>query len=49
MEEVALPMKELLFASIPDAAVLSVDVDIEIVRIDAQGIADGAVWPVREV
>ncbi|MFI9004643.1 transposase family protein [Streptomyces sp. NPDC053541] len=46
MEEVALRLKELLFPSIPDAAVLSVDVDIEIVRVDAQSIADGAVCPV---
>ncbi|MGW5481941.1 transposase family protein [Streptomyces sp. NPDC004008] len=46
MEEVALRLKELLFPSIPDAAMLSADVDIEIVRVDAQSIADGAVCPV---
>lgn len=46
VDEVALRLKELLFPSIPDAAVLSVDVDIEIVRVDAQSIADGAVCPV---
>ncbi|MFF5015102.1 transposase family protein [Streptomyces sp. NPDC001165] len=46
MEEVVLRLKELLFPSIADIAVLSVDVDIEIVRVDAQCIADGAVCPV---
>ncbi|WP_455569141.1 ISL3 family transposase [Streptomyces hydrogenans] len=46
MEEVVLRLKELLFPSIADVAVLSVDVNIEIVRVDAQCIADGAVCPV---
>ncbi|GAA4888131.1 hypothetical protein GCM10023237_01700 [Streptomyces coeruleoprunus] len=41
-----LRLKELLFPSIADVAVLSVDVNFEIVRIDAQCIADGAVCPV---
>ncbi|MFD7704162.1 ISL3 family transposase [Streptomyces caelestis] len=45
MEEVVLRLKELLFPSIADVAVLSVDVNIEIVRVDAQCIADGAVCP----
>ncbi|MFC9682868.1 hypothetical protein [Streptomyces sp. NPDC056948] len=42
-------MKELLFPSIVDVAVLSVDVNIEIVRIDMQGTADGAACPVSAV
>ncbi|WP_241776069.1 ISL3 family transposase [Streptomyces exfoliatus] len=46
MEEVALRLKELLFPSITDIAVLSVDVSIEKVRVDAQCMADGAVCPV---
>ncbi|MEU0389004.1 hypothetical protein [Streptomyces chartreusis] len=46
MEEVVLRLKELLFPSIAGVAVLSVDVNIEIVRVDAQCIADGAVCPV---
>ncbi|MEU0946840.1 ISL3 family transposase [Streptomyces canus] len=46
MEEVVLRLKELLFPSIADVAVLSVDVNIEIVRVDARCIADGAVCPV---
>ncbi|MGW1710612.1 ISL3 family transposase [Streptomyces sp. NPDC002206] len=46
MDEVVLQLKELLFPSIANVAVLSVDVDIEIVRVDAQCIADGAVCPV---
>ncbi|MFJ6561973.1 transposase family protein [Streptomyces sp. NPDC091412] len=46
MEEVVLRLKELLFPSIADVAVLSVDVNIEIVRVDAQCTADGAVCPV---
>jgi hypothetical protein len=37
-----LRLKELLFPSIADIAVLLVDVNIEIVRVDAQCIADGA-------
>lgn len=40
-----LRLKELLFPSITDVAVLSVDVNIEIVRVDAQCTADGAVCP----
>ncbi|WP_433891271.1 ISL3 family transposase [Streptomyces sp. CA-111067] len=39
-------LKELLFPSIADVAVLSVDVNTETVRIDAHGIANGAVCPV---
>ncbi|MGW9188421.1 transposase family protein [Streptomyces rubiginosohelvolus] len=46
MEEVALRLKEFLLPSIADGAVLSVDVSAEIVRVDAQCIADGAVCPV---
>ncbi|MFI8242642.1 ISL3 family transposase [Streptomyces sp. NPDC085866] len=46
MEEVARWLKELLFPSIADVAVLSVDVNIEIVRVDAQCIASGALCPV---
>lgn len=41
-----LRLKELLFPSIADVAVLSVGVNIEPVRVDAQCIADGAVCPV---
>ncbi|MFI7405340.1 ISL3 family transposase [Streptomyces sp. NPDC049541] len=46
MAEVARWLKELLFPSIADVAVLSVDVNIEIVRVDAQCIANGALCPV---
>jgi hypothetical protein len=46
VEEVVLRLKELLFPSITDVAVLSVDVSIEKVRVDAQCIAVGAVCPV---
>ncbi|MEV6318835.1 hypothetical protein [Streptomyces sp. NPDC051776] len=42
MEEVVLRLKQLLFPSIADIAVLSVDVNIEIVRVDAQCTAVGA-------
>ncbi|MEV8092546.1 hypothetical protein [Streptomyces nigra] len=49
MEEVALRLKELLVPSIADSAVLSVDVNIDIVRVDAQCAADGAVCPACEV
>ncbi|MGV9503847.1 ISL3 family transposase [Streptomyces sp. NPDC003642] len=45
MNEVVLRLKELLFPSITDVAVLSVDVNIEIVRVDAHCIANGAVCP----
>ncbi|MDV9199207.1 ISL3 family transposase [Streptomyces sp. Wh19] len=41
-----LQLKELLFPSIADIAVLSVDVNIEVVRVDAQCTANGAVCPV---
>lgn len=40
-----LRLKELLFPSIADVAVLSVDVNIEMVRVDAQGTTAGAVCP----
>ncbi|MEU4098042.1 hypothetical protein [Streptomyces sp. NPDC026673] len=46
VEEVASQVKELLIPPIADVAVLSVDVNIEIVRVDAQCIADGAECPV---
>ncbi|MGG2463845.1 ISL3 family transposase [Streptomyces sp. RGM 3693] len=46
MEEVVLRLKELLFPSIADVAVLSVDVNIEIVRVDAQCTTVGAACPV---
>lgn len=46
VEEVVLRLKELVFPSITDFVVLSVDVSIEKVRVDAQCIADGAVCPV---
>jgi hypothetical protein len=46
VEEVVLRLEKLLFPSTADVAVLSVDVDIEIVRVDAQCITDGAVCPV---
>ncbi|WP_317986105.1 transposase family protein [Streptomyces sp. 5-10] len=45
VEDVKLRLKELLFPSIADVAVLSVDVNIEIVRVDARCTADGAVCP----
>ncbi|WP_203237075.1 ISL3 family transposase [Streptomyces gilvosporeus] len=45
MEEVVLRLKELLFPSIADVAVLSVDVNIEIVRVDAQCTTVGAACP----
>ncbi|MFB6960839.1 transposase family protein [Streptomyces sp. NPDC056309] len=48
MEEVALRLKELLFPSIADVAVMSVDVNIEIVRVDAQCTTAGAISPGRE-
>nr|WP_251053184.1 MULTISPECIES: transposase family protein [unclassified Streptomyces] len=46
VEEVLLRLKELLFPSIADVAVLPVDVNTAIVRVDAQCTADGAVCPV---
>ncbi|GAA3481680.1 transposase family protein [Streptomyces yanii] len=49
MEEAALRLKELLFPSIADIEVLSVDVDIEIVRVDAQCTTVGAACPACEV
>ncbi|MFJ6598582.1 transposase family protein [Streptomyces violaceusniger] len=45
MDEVVLRLKELLFPSIADVAVLSVDVNIEMVRVDARCTADGAACP----
>ncbi|WP_345669326.1 transposase family protein [Streptomyces similanensis] len=45
MEEVVLRLKELLFPSIADIAVLSVDVNIEIVRVEAQCTTVGAACP----
>ncbi|MFD6907459.1 MULTISPECIES: hypothetical protein [unclassified Streptomyces] len=45
MEEVVLRLKELLFPSIADVAVLSVDVNIEMVRVDAPCTTAGAVCP----
>ncbi|GAA2230482.1 hypothetical protein [Streptomyces indiaensis] len=45
MEEIVLQLKELLFPSIADVAVLSVDVSIAIVRVDAECTANGAVCP----
>ncbi|MFJ8210657.1 ISL3 family transposase [Streptomyces sp. NPDC096033] len=42
---ILLPLKELLFPSIAGVAVLSVDVNIPIVRVDAQCTADGAACP----
>ncbi|MEU7560311.1 hypothetical protein [Streptomyces eurythermus] len=46
MDEVLLRLKELLFPLIAAVAVLSVDVNIAIVRVDAQCTAEGAVCPV---
>ncbi|MFJ9351035.1 transposase family protein [Streptomyces sp. NPDC101237] len=45
MEEVALRLKELLFPSIADVAVLSVDLDTEIVRVPAHCTTAGAACP----
>ncbi|MFB6811470.1 ISL3 family transposase [Streptomyces sp. NPDC056387] len=45
MEEIALRLKELLFPSIADVAVLSMDVSIAIVRVDAECTANGAACP----
>ncbi|TXS40055.1 ISL3 family transposase [Streptomyces sp. OR43] len=49
MEEIVLRLQELLFPSITDVAVLSVDVSIAIVRVDAEGTANGAACPACEV
>ncbi|WP_309055319.1 ISL3 family transposase [Streptomyces sp.] len=49
MEEIVLRLKELLFPSIADVAVLSVDVSIAIVRIDVECTANGAACPACEV
>ncbi|MFF9135690.1 transposase family protein [Streptomyces sp. NPDC014776] len=49
MEEIVLRLKELLFPSIADAAVLSVDVSIAMVRVDAECTANGAACPACEV
>ncbi|MFI9809931.1 ISL3 family transposase [Streptomyces sp. NPDC052301] len=46
MEEIALRLQGLLFASIADVAVLSVDVSIAIVRVDMECTANGAACPV---
>ncbi|MFC8146797.1 transposase family protein [Streptomyces paradoxus] len=45
MEEVVLRLKELLFPSVADVEVLSVDVNIAIVRVDARCTADAAACP----
>ncbi|MDV5142857.1 ISL3 family transposase [Streptomyces sp. SBC-4] len=45
VEDVALQLKALLFPAITDIAVLSVDVDIEKVRLDAQCTTAGAACP----
>ncbi|WP_230195867.1 hypothetical protein [Streptomyces coriariae] len=45
MEEVVLQLEELLFASIADVAVLSVDVNDEAVRIEAQSTVAGSDCP----
>ncbi|MFJ9616180.1 transposase family protein [Streptomyces noursei] len=45
MEEIVLRLKELLFPSIANIAVLSVDVNIAIVRVDAQCTTAGASCP----
>ncbi|BAU87887.1 IS6 family transposase [Streptomyces laurentii] len=45
LEEVLLRLKELLSPSVPDIEVLSVDVNIEIVRVDARCSAVGAACP----
>lgn len=45
VEEIVLRLKELLFPSVADVEVLSVDVNIEIVRVDAQCTAVGAACP----
>ncbi|MFC8920779.1 hypothetical protein ACFT5C_34120 [Streptomyces sp. NPDC057116] len=49
MEEIVLRLQELLFPSITDVAVLSVDVSIAIVRVNAEGTATGAACPACEV
>jgi transposase len=45
VEKVVLRLKELLFPSVADVEVLSVDVNIGIVRVDARCTADGAACP----
>ncbi|MGW9046821.1 ISL3 family transposase [Streptomyces lydicus] len=45
MEEVVLRLKELLFLSVADIEVLSVDMNIEIVRVDVQCTKVGAACP----
>ncbi|MFL9680641.1 hypothetical protein [Streptomyces sp. KL110A] len=42
MEEIVPRLKELLFPSMADVAVLSVDVSIAMVRVDAECTANGA-------
>ncbi|MEU9147289.1 hypothetical protein [Streptomyces sp. NPDC048349] len=45
MEEVVLRLKELLFPAVADIAVLSVDVEMEKVRLDTQCTTAGAACP----
>ncbi|WP_323185475.1 ISL3 family transposase [Streptomyces sp. NBC_01214] len=45
MDDLAVRLKDLLFPSVADVVVLSVDVDIAIVRVDVQGSAVGASCP----
>ncbi|MET8331814.1 transposase family protein [Streptomyces sp. NPDC005181] len=45
VEEVTVPLKELLFPSIVNVAVLSADVDDETVRIEARSTVAGAICP----
>ncbi|MFJ5136982.1 hypothetical protein [Streptomyces sp. NPDC088707] len=49
MEEIVPRLKELLFLSIADVAVLSVDVSSAIVRVDAECTANGAACPACRV
>ncbi|MFD6343103.1 ISL3 family transposase [Streptomyces roseolus] len=49
MEEIVLRLKELLFPSIADVAVLSVDVSIAMVRVDAECTGNGAACPTCRV
>ncbi|MGW9172049.1 hypothetical protein [Streptomyces decoyicus] len=45
MDEIALRLKELLCPSIADIAVLSIDVNVAIVRIDARCTTGGSACP----
>ncbi|MFE6888036.1 hypothetical protein [Streptomyces sp. NPDC057694] len=49
VREVVLRLQELLFPSIADVAVVSVDVDVAIVRVDAHSISRGAACPQRGI